>query len=139
MKKNVVIIAVIVVIALVGFSILTFFDFQKSSTNMDSITVAYSPFESTALFWIAEDQGFFKDNGLNITMRKYDSGAASLDGVINGEADLTVGVTEFPLVKRHPRKRKFAQSEPSIKASSRILLHGRIGELRMFQTSRGKK
>jgi NitT/TauT family transport system substrate-binding protein len=106
MKKNVVIIAVIVIIALAGFSILTFLDFQKSSTNTDSITVAYSPFESTALFWIAEDQGFFRDNGLNITMRKYDSGAASLDGIINGEADLTVGVTEFPLVKKAFKKEK---------------------------------
>jgi NitT/TauT family transport system substrate-binding protein len=68
------------------------------SKQVDSITVAYSPFESTALFWIAEDQHFFWQNGLNITLRKYDSGAASLDGLMNGEADIAVGTTEFPLV-----------------------------------------
>jgi len=31
-------------------------------------------------------------------LRKYDTGAGALDGVINGEADLVVGTTEFPLV-----------------------------------------
>jgi NitT/TauT family transport system substrate-binding protein len=66
----------------------------------EPVTVAYSPFESTALFWIAEDQGFFEKNGLNITLKNYDSGVASLDGVVNGEADLCVGVSEFPLVRK---------------------------------------
>ena len=72
----------------------------------ESITVAYSPFESTALLWIAEDQHYFEKNGLNLTLRKYDSGAGSLDGVINGEADLAVGVTEFPLVRQSVPGRK---------------------------------
>lgn len=68
------------------------------SGQPEEVTVAYSPFESTALFWIAEDQHFFRTNGLNLSLRKYNSGAGSLDGVVNGEADLVVGVTEFPLV-----------------------------------------
>jgi NitT/TauT family transport system substrate-binding protein len=66
----------------------------------NTIIVAYSPFESTALLWIAEDQHYFEKNGLNVIFRKYDSGAASLDGIVNGEADITVGVTEFPLVRK---------------------------------------
>ena len=70
------------------------------SGKTESITVAYSPFESTALLWVAEDQHFFEKNGLDISLRKYDSGAGSLDGVVNGEADLAVGVTEFPLVSK---------------------------------------
>jgi NitT/TauT family transport system substrate-binding protein len=68
--------------------------------STDPVTVAYSPFESTALFWIAEDQGFFKKNGLNVTTKKYDSGAAALDGVVNNEADIAVGISEFPLVRK---------------------------------------
>lgn len=73
---------------------------------MDSIVVAWSPFESTTLFWIAEDQGFFKDNGLNVTMHKYDSGAAALDGMSKGDADIAVGTSEFPLVKKAFQKEK---------------------------------
>lgn len=51
------------------------------------------------MFWIAWDQQFFIDNGLDLTTRKYDSGAASLAGVLNGEADILVGLTEFPVVR----------------------------------------
>jgi NitT/TauT family transport system substrate-binding protein len=62
--------------------------------------VAWSPFESNALFFVAQDQGFFLDNGLDVTPMKYDSGAGSLTGVLAGEADVLVGATEFPLVNR---------------------------------------
>lgn len=72
----------------------------------EPLTVAWSPFESTALVWIAEDQGYFARNGLNLTLRKYDTGAASLDGMLAGEADIAVGTTEFPLVRRAFQKEK---------------------------------
>ncbi len=94
----VVVIAIAVIAGLVGWF---FLDSQKNSDDlMESITVAYSPFESTALFWIAEDQDFFGKNGLNVTVRKYDSGAAALEGTVNGEADIAVGISEFPLVRK---------------------------------------
>ncbi len=64
----------------------------------ERVTVAWSPFESTALFWIAEEQDFFPDNGINITLKKYDSGSGALQAVMNGEADLCIGTTEFPLL-----------------------------------------
>jgi NitT/TauT family transport system substrate-binding protein len=66
----------------------------------EPITVAYSPFESTALFWIAEDQRFFDENGINVTIRKYDSGVATLEGMARGEADVAVGISEYPLVTK---------------------------------------
>ncbi len=94
----VVVIAIAVIAGLVGWF---FLDSQKNSDDlMESITVGYSPFESTALFWIAKDQDFFGKNGLNVTLRKYDSGAATLEGIVNGEADIAVGITEFPLVRK---------------------------------------
>ncbi|HLN89890.1 MAG TPA: NrtA/SsuA/CpmA family ABC transporter substrate-binding protein, partial [Candidatus Binatia bacterium] len=70
------------------------------SREAESIDVAYSPFESLTLFWVAEQQGFFSQNALNVTVHKYDSGAGALNGVINGEADIAVGTSEFPLVIR---------------------------------------
>lgn len=69
---------------------------DKYSGPPASLTVAWSPFESTALFWIARDRQFFPQNGLELTLRKYDSGSASLTGVLKGEAD---GVAEFPVVR----------------------------------------
>ena len=98
------IIAAIVVIAIAliaGVGAWILLDSQKNTEgSMEPITIAYSPFESTALFWIAEDQHFFEKNGLNVTLRKYDSGAAALDGVVNSEADIGLGISEFPLVRK---------------------------------------
>jgi NitT/TauT family transport system substrate-binding protein len=82
------------------------FGSASCSKRMESITVAYSPFESTALFWIAQDQDFFSRNGLDVTPRKYDTGVGSLDGMLNGEADIAVGPNEFPLVGRALQKDK---------------------------------
>ena len=74
-NTNTVAIVVIAIALVAGFSGLLFLDLPKSTPDStESITVAYSPFESTALFWIAEDQHFFTKNGLNVTTRKYDSG-----------------------------------------------------------------
>jgi ABC-type nitrate/sulfonate/bicarbonate transport system substrate-binding protein len=64
----------------------------------DSINVASANFESVALFWIAQDQGFFGHNGLNVTSNKFDTGVGSLGAVLNDDADIAVGPAEFPLV-----------------------------------------
>jgi ABC-type nitrate/sulfonate/bicarbonate transport system substrate-binding protein len=70
------------------------------SGQMESITVAYSPFESCIMFLVAEDQQFFARNGLDLVLYRSDSGAAALDYVLDGEADLAVSVSEFPLVRK---------------------------------------
>ena len=72
---------------------------KSYSGPIESITVAYSPFESTALLWVAKDQRYFQDNGLSVSLRKYDTGAASLAGLANGEAAVVVGISEFPVVR----------------------------------------
>ena len=92
------VIAVALIAGVIGW---IFLDSQRNTEeSMDPITIGYSPFESTALFWIAEDQGFFKRHGLNVTTKKYDSGAAALDGVAHGEVDIALGISEFPLVRK---------------------------------------
>ncbi len=72
---------------------------KESRRPADLLVVAYSPFESAALLWIAQDKRFFEHNALNITLRKYDTGAGSLNGVLNNEADVVLGVKEFPVVR----------------------------------------
>ena len=70
------------------------------SGAVETISVAWSPFEPATLLWIADDQNLFSANGLNINFHKYDSGSGSLEGMIKGEADVTVGVSEFPMVRK---------------------------------------
>ena len=77
---------------------------KEYSGKIESITIGYSPFESATLFYVAEDRHFFSQNGLNVTSRKYATGAATLDAILNGEADIAVGISEFPIVGRAFRK-----------------------------------
>lgn len=101
MKKIIAALIVIAGIVLAGLSGWYLLDSRKDTTQpVEPVMVAYSPFESTALFWVADEQRFFEKNGLNVTVKKYDSGAAALDGVVNGEADIAVGIAEFPLVRK---------------------------------------
>ncbi|MHB9026505.1 MAG: ABC transporter substrate-binding protein [Armatimonadota bacterium] len=125
MRSIGVIIAVLGVLAMVGVGLVVLLNAQRATSGkMDSIVVAYAPFESTALLWIAEDQHFFSRNGLNITLRKYDTGVGALDGLLNGEADMAVGANEFPLVGSAFRKSKIC-TIGSIAKSDFIYLIGR--------------
>ncbi|PKQ29468.1 MAG: hypothetical protein CVT60_05165 [Actinobacteria bacterium HGW-Actinobacteria-10] len=64
------------------------------------LTVATAPFESLGLVYVAEDRGMFEDHGLDVTFTRHDTGVATLDSVIAGEADIAVGTAEFPLVQK---------------------------------------
>jgi ABC-type nitrate/sulfonate/bicarbonate transport system substrate-binding protein len=100
MKKNMLyLISFLILFVFLGFVAWYSLQPPASPEPPDSIVVAWSPFEHSTLLFIAEDQHYFEKNGLNVTLRRYDTGAASLDAVVNGEADITVGVTEFPLVR----------------------------------------
>ncbi len=97
-KKTITIATAILLVTVILVSFFVYLNSQKPySGQMESINVAYSPFESLTLFWVAENQSFFSQNGLNVISHKYDTGAGALDGVLNGENDIVVGTTEFPL------------------------------------------
>jgi ABC-type nitrate/sulfonate/bicarbonate transport system substrate-binding protein len=97
-----------VLITLALVALLSTLGSLSCTQQRESIVVAYSPYESTALFWIAQDQQYFSKNGLELTLREYDSGAASLSGMLNSEADILVGLSEFPAVRMAFQKEKMA-------------------------------
>ncbi len=105
MQKNTIVVIAIISIAVVAFAGIygaytVGVQKESSSPLEDSVTVAYSPFESSELFLVAEDQQFFARNGLNLTLYRSESGAAALDDMLNGKADMAVSVSEFPLVRK---------------------------------------
>jgi len=73
---------------------------KNTAGPLEPVTVAYSPFESSGLFLVAVDQHFFEQNGLNLTLYRSSSGAAALDDMLNGKADMAVSVSEYPLVSK---------------------------------------
>ena len=67
------------------------------SGTPESITIGGSSSEYSGLIYIAEDQGFFTRNGLNVTMIDYNSGPSSINGLLNGDVDVWLA-PEFTVV-----------------------------------------
>jgi NitT/TauT family transport system substrate-binding protein len=125
MNKKVIFGILGVVVVAMGVAFVLWLRASKGySGKVESITIGYSPFESTALLWIAEDRRFFSRNGLNVILRKYDTGVGSLDGMLNGEADIAAGTTEFPVVGRALQKSRI-RTIGSIDKSEFVYLVGR--------------
>ena len=53
------------------------------------ITVAAAAYLTGTLVYIAEDQGYFEKNGLEVTLKDYGSGKAAAAALIDGEADIS--------------------------------------------------
>jgi len=61
---------------------------SKYTGPVEKITLAAGGYLTGALVYVAEDQGFFKRNGLDVTIKHYMSGKACADALIAGEADI---------------------------------------------------
>jgi len=61
---------------------------EKYTGSVEKITVAAAEYLTGALIYVAEDQGFFEKNGLEVTINGYGSGKACSDALIAGEADI---------------------------------------------------
>ncbi len=61
----------------------------KYTGPVEKVTVAAAEYLTGALVYIAEDQGFFEKNGLDVTIKGYGSGKACADALMAGEADVS--------------------------------------------------
>lgn len=91
-------ILLIVLIALaVGYYFYSTTSPSTYSGQKQSLTVAVSNLEATTLVRVAQQQGFFEKQGLDITFIQDDLGKFSLKRVLDGEADVATAA-EFPVV-----------------------------------------
>jgi len=119
-------IAVVILVVVIVLSSFVYLNFQKPyAGKLESINVSYAPFESLTLFWVAQEQDFFSQNGLNVTSHKYDTGTAALNGVLNGEDDIVVGTSEFPFTASALNGNRIS-TIASISKSEFIYLVGRV-------------
>src|SRR4030043_229541 len=63
----------------------------------DSIIVGIMANAGDTLIFVAEEQKYFADNGLNVTLKTYDNGLDATNAMLGGEADLSYA-TEFVVV-----------------------------------------
>ncbi len=89
-KKTIIGIIMMSVVVILGIGIYSFIQKQakKYTGSVEKITLAAYAGEVGALVYVAEDQGFFEGNALDVTIKDYGSGKACADALINGEADI---------------------------------------------------
>lgn len=57
--------------------------------TVEKVTIAAYAGDSGALVYIAENQGYFKENGLDVTIKDYEAGKLATDALLAGEADIS--------------------------------------------------
>ena len=94
-KQNLIILVAVVLIAVVVLASFTYLISQKPyKGTVESITIGLIPLELNTLIYIANNQNYFADNGLNIIMKSYGSGFAATNGMLNGEVNIALS-SEF--------------------------------------------
>jgi NitT/TauT family transport system substrate-binding protein len=67
--------------------------------ELESINFGAIPSGSAVLVYIAQDQGFFQDEGLSVSVEDYPTGVATIDALLAEEVDIA-WAAEFPMLTR---------------------------------------
>lgn len=70
---------------------------QKYGGPVEEITLGAYAGDTASLVWIAEDQGYFPANGLDVTIKEYEAGKLAADALLADEVDIATAA-EFVLV-----------------------------------------
>ncbi len=93
-------IAVIAALMLVGSGQWPFTSTPESySGPTESIVFGGLLSDANIMLFIAEDQHFFAANGINLTIKTYNTGLATTDALLNNKVDIA-GSAEYPIVAR---------------------------------------
>lgn len=95
-------------------------------------------FDSSALVFIADDQGFFNDNGLNVTIKEYDAGLYAVDDMLEGNNDISVA-TEIVLVGKALQREKISSIGSIAKYETHYLIGRKDRGIESFSDLRGKR
>jgi NitT/TauT family transport system substrate-binding protein len=61
---------------------------HHEAVQTESITLGLMPSEVETLIYVARDQGYFKDNDLNVTIKNYTTGLLAVNGLLKNEVDM---------------------------------------------------
>jgi ABC-type nitrate/sulfonate/bicarbonate transport system substrate-binding protein len=85
------IIGIVVIILIVGGYFLFLGDEDKSiySGNVEKITLGAETSLLTAAVWIADEKGFFEEQGIDLEIEEFESGKASFNDMLNGGVEIS--------------------------------------------------
>lgn len=90
------------------------------------------------MVYIAEDQGLFSENGLNVTLRDYNSSLSALYGLKNGETDFSLS-SEYNIVGEVYKKRNVSVIGVIDKFQTAYIVGRKDKEIVIFSDLKGKR
>jgi ABC-type nitrate/sulfonate/bicarbonate transport system substrate-binding protein len=72
--------------------------------SVDVLSVAHAPSLTAALDIIAQDQGFFTDQGLKVELIQVSNGSAAIQAMLSGKADVASSATYVVVLESFKRK-----------------------------------
>lgn len=96
-NKNGVVVAVIAILTVGLVLSFLYLSLPSYTGSKQALTVAVPSLEQDALLYVALNQSYFENNGLNVMIKNYDSGVTAINGMLNGEANIAEAA-EFPFV-----------------------------------------
>jgi len=100
MNKNKIIISIILALIVIGAIFLIqkgkTGDNEKANKNLDNVTIGYSALRISLPVFVAEEKGFFKDEGLKVDLKRYDTAQPLMASLIAGNINIA-GYTALPI------------------------------------------
>lgn len=96
MPRTIVVLLIAVALAFAGTAGCSRKTEPNASKQEEKIVLAVSPQLASAPVYVAHEKGYFKNEGLDVTLHSYASGQLALDAVLSGRADLAT-VAETPV------------------------------------------
>ncbi|MBC8230736.1 NrtA/SsuA/CpmA family ABC transporter substrate-binding protein [bacterium] len=88
---------VIVALAVGGYFWFSLEQPRKYTRAVEKLTLAAYKGDTGALVYIAQEQGYFTENGLDVTIKDYEAGKLAADALLANEADISTSA-DFVLV-----------------------------------------
>ena len=110
----------------------------QHSALQEPVTLAVQPVESSALIYIAEDRGFFSDNGLAVRTRDFDPPAEGVNAMLRCEEDLA-SATEYPTVLRAFGRQNISIIATHVKVQSIYILARKDRGIETINDLKGKR
>ena len=103
-----------------------------------AMTIGTLPYEGSALIYIAHEKNFFKANGLDITIKDYETGLATTEALNKGEVD-GAACAEFIIVGKACRKEKILNIATIAKNLNELIIGRTDRGIKTFTDLRRKK
>lgn len=98
MKRTAIILLGIVLCCAVGAFVANQLIIQKKySSPVAQVTIGTSLLDTSGLIWVAEEQGYFASNGLNVEIKVFESGKNAVQALLDDQIDVATAA-EFVLV-----------------------------------------